>query len=140
MIEIGSIRFRLAIQYPLVGGYLIARSSRAMTASWGGNLIEKCPSVSLLLQNVRPYHLQARRTLELIHRRKPGVRVQQSLSGFVVVAAFDRDGLAVREFLAPLFDEYAEDRSLAFRRRKIVARPSFGTEACLECNGDPICA
>ena len=84
------------------------------------------------------YHLEARRTLELIDRRQACVRVKQSLAGLVIVAAFDRDRLAVRNFLAPLLDEYADDRSFAFRRRKIVARPPLRAEACLERDGNPI--
>jgi len=55
------------------------------------------------------------------------------------VTAFHGDLLAVRHFLAALFDEGAHDRRLALARRKIVALPPVGAEACLEGNDDRIC-
>jgi hypothetical protein len=47
MIEIGSIRFRLAVQYATAGGYWIARSSRAMTAQRLGQPVEKCAKLQM---------------------------------------------------------------------------------------------
>ena len=114
---------------------------RWSTISWrksSGSRSAGSSTGRLLLQGVHPDHLDACRTLELVHRRETGIWIQQGLSGLVVVTAFHDDLLTTRHLLAPLFDECAHDRRLAFGRRNIVALPPVGAKARLECNGDRI--
>src|SRR5215475_6158295 len=82
--------------------------------------------------------LQTRRAFELIGHRQARVGIKHGLTGLVVVAAFDRDGLAVHKFLASLLDEYAEDGSLAFGGQKVATRPSLRAEAGLEGDSDTV--
>jgi hypothetical protein len=86
----------------------------------------------LLLNWVKADDLKARRAFELIHRGQAGIGIDLRLSGLVVVTAFQRDLLSVKDFLTSLLDKFPVNRRFARIRLLVVTIPTIRAEACFE--------
>src|SRR5712671_6248610 len=89
-------------------------------------------SFLLALQRFDLNNLDPRRALELVHRRRARVGIEQGLPRLLVVAAFDRDLIPFRPLPAALLDEDALERRLARGRRLVLAIPTVVAVARFE--------